>query len=101
MPTYKHWCYGVAKDMIFHYFGANTPPRTPQEKIAKSCIEETIDETAQKPDGKERLAVIDCIYVKKTHTPAGAAQKVFVSERTAAQWNSEFVYDVATKMGFL
>lgn len=52
------------------------------------------------PEGERRIALIDLVYWRKSHTLHGAAIKCHVSYRTARRWHTEFIYLVAEKYGF-
>ena len=64
-------------------------------------VRQAVMETAELPDGTERLALIDMVYWRGTHTIAGAALQLHVSERTAQRWNGTFIRLVGVHLGFL
>lgn len=91
-PRYGWW--GYAKWMIRSYKSGTLMTR---DEI--SAVEAAIEETKQLIDGSERLRLIDLVLWKRTHTLQGAAMVVYVSERTAQEWNRQFIYLVAEKRG--
>lgn len=50
-------------------------------------------------NGDEVLKMIRLVFWKRTHTLAGAALNIHVSESTARRWHREFIYLVAEKYG--
>lgn len=57
--------------------------------------------TSSLKTGAERLALINLIFWKRSHTLAGAAIKCNVSERTARRWHTDFIKCVAGFYGLL
>lgn len=65
------------------------------------AVADAVEFTRHRTDGEERLRLIKLVYwVKKPMTIAKAADKLFVSERTAQEWHREFVRCVARCYGF-
>lgn len=95
-PWYRH----VQRE-IYRNIRANKSPETLQDNIAKAAIEEAIAETEKTlKDAQERLKLVDLVYRRQTHTVAGAALELHISERVASDWSSLFVYMVGEQMGF-
>lgn len=101
MAKHKYWCFGTVQRIIYRLTGVSTSPLSGQEECAKIAIAEALEEILMLPDGEYRVKLLRMIYEERKYTLAGAARKVYVSERTATTWNSDFVYRVARKMGFL
>lgn len=58
-----------------------------------------IDATIELPSGAEILRVADLVLIKRTHTIAGAAMIIPVSEDTAKRWHRNFIRAVARELG--
>ncbi len=52
-------------------------------------------------DGALRVELVKLVYWQRTHTIAGAATRLHVSERTARRWHRDFVYTVAAEYGLI
>ena len=74
------------------------PPAAQREHDA---VEEAIRRTGAKPDGAERLRIIELVYWKGSHTMTGAAAEAHVSVSTAKRWRREFFLLVAVRCGYL
>lgn len=64
-------------------------------------VRRAIEKTRLYKNGRERLAIIDLVYWKKSHTLEGAAYKVGYSYDRAKQIHREFVVTVATYYGLM
>jgi len=63
---------------------------------AEQCaVEAAIAETAALPSARERMLIVELVLWKGTHTLDGAALEAHCSERTAQQYNSDFIRAVA------
>jgi hypothetical protein len=91
--------------------GGNSPGR-PVEQTAMRTMGEpeqreydavlsAITETKMKPDGHERIKMIDLVFWRRSHTLQGAAIKCNVSGRTARRWHTEFIKATAQYYGLL
>ena len=67
----------------------------------KDAVQNAIDKTLEKDDGKDRIKVIELVFFRQTHTIDGAAQVVCCSERTARRWHTDFIRLVAKEYGLL
>ena len=83
---YDWWRY--AKSMVKRY-----PKYTTQDEAR--AVEIAMQKTAELEDGALRLAVVEMVLRKKTHTIAGAALQVHSCERNACQWHADFIKLVA------
>ena len=52
-------------------------------------------------NGELKYKLLEMIYWKGTHTLAGAAQNLYISERTAKRWNRHILITVGRFYGFL
>lgn len=85
-PRYGWWSY--VKDMIRRYPGRTSTDET-------RAIESAIAETESLVGGRERMQVIQMVFIKKTHTLQGAALNVPCSYETAKGWTQQFIRAVA------
>ena len=69
------------------------------ETAAIEAVEAAIRETARKPTGEARLAIIDLVYWRKSHRLYGAALEVGYSEKQVRRYNAEFIRLVAFYLG--
>jgi len=74
---------------------------TYQSNLALVAIRKTIEEIRCGRDGEDKVKLIEMVYFKKSHSVDGASLVLHVSERTAHRWNSEFIYALGMRMGFL
>lgn len=66
-----------------------------------TAIEKAILEVSEQADGKSCLALISCVYFKKTHTVSGAAIQCHVSESTAKRRIGRFIWTVGKYKGLV
>ena len=74
-------------------------PSTRQREF--EAVRSAIETTRSYANGKERLAVIDMVLWKRSHTIDGAAMAIPCSWRAACQWHGEFIRLVAKNYGLL
>lgn len=91
-PRYDWWSY--VKAMIRRYPHAVTQ----RERCA---VEQAIAVTRGLSAGAERMALVDMIFWRRSHTLPGAAALCHVSERTARRWHTGFVFLVAREFGLM
>ena len=73
----------------------------PDDQKVYDAVTRAIEITRVRPDGKDRLDLIRYVYwYKKLHTVKDGALQVYVSERTAERWHSDFVKLVGKCYGF-
>lgn len=65
------------------------------------AVRAAVEQTEVLPNGVERLAVIDMVFWKKTHTLEGAAMQVHCSYEAAKRYQQQFIKCVAKHMGLL
>lgn len=72
----------------------------PKEQRRFDAVDNAIRRTKEMhpSDYKPRLAIIDLVYFKGTHTIAGAALKVGCHPNTAGAWQAEFIRMVADEL---
>lgn len=89
------------KKSVIHSINSTSAPQSVQEAMAQIAVKKTLAETEQLHRGPERLQLVDIVYRQRKHSIPDAAMALFVSERTARDWNRQFIYRVAEYMGFL
>ena len=70
-----------------------------QEQREYRAVSAAVRETEARENGQARLAIIQMMYFRNTHTLQGAADIVHVSSRTARRWNWDFIMLTAKHMG--
>ncbi len=103
MSRPKYLWYEYVKKSILYSFGcdmAQVQGKRQKEKF-DDAVKAVLARTSGQNDGNERLKMIDLVYIKRRYTVPGAAVQLHISERTAANWNRDFVYAVAKEMGYL
>lgn len=70
-----------------------------REAAEIEAVEAAIRETARKPTGEARLAIIDLVYWRKSHRLCGAAMEIGYSEIQAKRYSAEFIRLVAFYLG--
>lgn len=93
------WPY--AKNMIRQYQkhkGRSNLNRV--ELLEVQAVNKAIEQTAEKPDGQERLELLRKVYwTKHAVTVYRAAAELYISYSTAKRWNKEFFLLVAESFG--
>ena len=82
VPRYGWW--GYAKHMIRRW-----PDRVNENEYA--AIAAAIAETERMRTGADRLRVVGMVLMDGSHTLAGAALQIPVSERTAQRYHADFI----------
>lgn len=103
MSRPKYLWYEYVKKSILYSFGCNMAQTQGDRQKEKfdDAVKTVLARTSGQDDGNERLKMIDLVYRKRRYTVPGAAVQLHISERTAANWNKDFVYAVAEEMGYL
>ena len=65
------------------------------------AVRHAIETTQKLNGGGLRLAIIDCVFFRGSHTLTGAAVKCHVSTRTARRYHTEFIRLVASYYGLM
>ena len=91
--------------------GSGEPSRTtevvalrslpPDEQRWYDAVSNAISTTMRYRNGDLRLAVINLVYWKATHTLEGAAMAIHVGNKTAQGWHSDFIELVDAYMRIL
>lgn len=81
-PSVGWW--GYMKYIVRHYPDAVSADEA-------RAVEEAIWETERMRAGRDRLEIIRMVLLEGTHTLAGAALQIPVSERTAQRYHAEFI----------
>jgi RinA family phage transcriptional activator len=68
---------------------------SPKDQKRYDAVDEAIRRTLAKANGQDIMKVIDLVYFQKTHTLAGAAMEIPISENQAGRWNGDFIRLVA------
>ena len=71
----------------------------PQEQREYDAIQAAIRETAMMQDGATRLAMIELVFWRQSHTLQGAAMQTHLSYRSAQRRQNAFIWLVGEKMG--
>lgn len=99
VPHYSGMPSGGGDPRKVESVASRTLPGVQQKEF--ESMEAALRLTRSFKDGAERIELIDLMFWRKTHTLAGAALKVHVSERTAQRWHADFIKCVAGFYGFV
>ncbi len=72
-----------------------------KEQLRLEAVERALAETRRMPNGKWRVAIIERVYFRKSHTLQGAADYVHVSYGAAKEWHGNFIRLVAEHLGLV
>lgn len=92
-PRYDWW--GYVKAIIRRYPSLKDAEVSGISLCEKEAVEAAIAATERMQNGRHRMAVVNMVFWKKTHTLSGAALMIPCSERTAQQWHADFIRLVA------
>ena len=92
-PRYDWWSY--IKATIRRYPSLKYADVSGISLCEKEAVEAAIATTERMKNGMDRLAVVDMVFWKQTHTLSRAAMMIPCSERTAQQWHADFIRLVA------
>lgn len=92
-PRYDWWSY--IKAVIRRYPALKGKTLSGISMKENEAVRFAVEQTEALPNGAERLAVIDMVFWKQTHTLAGAAMQVPCSYDTAQQYHADFIKAVA------
>lgn len=99
MSKTRYKWYYTAKDIARQSMRGEITSCTQMGKHINDCVEDVCRRTAKRADGKERIGVITETIKYDRRYVAGVALKLHISERTVVQYTSDFVYEVAKKIG--
>ena len=91
-PRYSWW--GYIREALRRY-----PDRVTQGE--KEAIDHALSATRNLADGENRVAVIEMVFFKQTHTLRGAAMRIPCDYETAKRWQQQFIRQVGEKRGLL
>lgn len=94
---YPWW--GYVKNLLKQYGWALVGRQHILSDEQMDAVCRAIDATMELPSGAEILRVADLVLIKRTHTIAGAAMMIPVSEDTAKRWHGNFIRAVARELG--
>lgn len=100
MSRPKYYWYPYVVNTIRRY-NKGLKENTTQNLIARKAIEDTIKHTLEDETGEERMRVVTLAYLNSSHTIEGAALKCHMSATTAKRIAKQFIYEVASRMGFI
>lgn len=95
---YKYYWYGIVVKMIQQY--PLSDEKSMQAAQFRQAIANVMEDTKKLPNGEDRLKAVQLVYIQRTDTVEGAAQKLYTSTRTVQRWLSAFVYAVGRAVGF-
>lgn len=68
------------------------------KKRRLEAVRDAVKETERYSNGRDRLKIIELVFWKRTHTLAGAALQIPVSERTAVRYHGDFIRAVEKRL---
>ena len=98
MSRCRYAWYPLVQRIVYYVLDDRTGNCTPMEQIYESAVYSAMRQFSIGKDRQSKLALIDMVFRKKSHTVCGAALKLYISERTAQRWMNEFIYIVAEKL---
>lgn len=93
--------WGYIKSIIRGYAKRKDLELKGNEKREIEAVQKAIEKTKTLASGEERIALVDIIFWKRTHTIQGAAMVLHLSERTAQRYHSDFIREVARQFGLM
>ncbi len=93
-----HW-WSYAKGIVSICGNPDCPKKELLTDTEVSAYNAAVAQTLSLPDGEARMKLIRMVMVAKTHTIAGAALRLYISERVARQWHGDFIRLVAQGLG--
>lgn len=72
-----------------------------KEQVRLEAVERALAETRRLPNGKWRVAIMERVYFRKSHTLEGAANYCHVSYGAVKEWHGDFIRLVAEHLGLL
>lgn len=92
-PRYDWWSY--VKAIIRRYPSLKYADVSGISLCEKEAVEAAIATTERMQNGMDRLAVVDMVFWKQTHTLSGAAMMIPCGYETAKRWQQQFIKQVA------
>lgn len=91
-PRYAWW--GYIRKILWRYPEGLTSGE-------REAIEYAIEQTRRMQDGAERMALIEMVFFRKTHTLGGAALALHCEYETAKRRQQQFIRMVGQKRGLM
>lgn len=102
MSKSREYWWPYVKGMIRHYPELEKSAPLPAVKQRElNAVRDAIASTQSLASGKERLALIDMMYWKKSHTMDGACMDIHIAQATAKRYHGAFIYAVAEAYGLM
>jgi len=98
-PKYDWW--GYVKGIIKRYPVLEKTEVSGNALKEKEAVKAAVSQTETLENGRDRLALVNMVFWKQTHTLTGAAMQIHCSDRTARRWHTEFIRSVAKNYGLL
>ena len=98
-PRYDWW--GYIKAVIRRYPALKDRDVSGVSLREKEAVRAAVEATERMQNGRDRLAIIDMVFWKQTHTLSGAALQIPCSERTAQEYHRQFIRIVARNFGLM
>lgn len=92
-PRYDWWSY--IKAIIRRYPSLKGRELSGIAMREKEAVDAAIAATERMQNGRDRLAVVDMVFWKQTHTLSGAALMIPCGYETAKRWQQQFIKQVA------
>jgi hypothetical protein len=93
-----HW-WGYAKGIVTICGNPDCPKRELLTEAEISAYNAAVAKTLAMKEGEDRMKLIRMVMIARTHTIAGAALRLYISERTARQWHGDFIRLVGEGLG--
>ena len=87
--------WGYMKYLVRKYGSLKDKKTAGLEKREMDAVRRACEYTLRLRDGRDRMALVEIVFWKRTHNLQGAALKLSVSERTALRWHGDFIKAVA------
>ena len=91
---HRGW-WGYMKFLVRKYGFLHDKPVEGLERREMEAVRRALEATLRLRDGRNRAELIELVIWKRSHSIAGAARKLGVSERTALRWHGDFIKAVA------
>lgn len=97
-PRVRWW--GFVRNILYSYPSISRA-KSPSEEDRRECdaVEAASRETAELPDGAERMELIRLVFFTRSCTLEGAALRLHLSYTTARRKQSEFLRCVGKHLG--
>lgn len=93
--------WGYVKTIIRSYNKRKNLELNGNERRETEAVRNAIAKTETMLNGTYRIALVELVFWKQTHTIQGAAMVLHLSERTAQRYHSDFIKEVARQFGLI